>query len=87
MLDKTPAPNPAPRYGVTFEDHVIPAERALGLASSTVKVIDLKTGEVLGEMLRYAWGVIGRDPSEVRGSRHTNAPVMLLGECRNAEIC
>ncbi|MBK6638128.1 MAG: hypothetical protein IPH08_03435 [Rhodocyclaceae bacterium] len=64
VLDKTPAPNPAPRYGVTFEDHVIPAERALGLASSTVKVIDLKTGEVLGEMLRYAWGVIGRDPSE-----------------------
>jgi hypothetical protein len=34
---------------------VIPEERRLGLASSTVKVLDLKTGEVLGEMLRYAW--------------------------------
>ena len=54
-LDKTPAPGASPRYGVTFEDHVIPEERKRGLASSTVKVLDLKTGEVLGEMLRYAW--------------------------------
>ncbi len=55
-LDKTPAPNPSPRYGVTFEDHVILEERALGVASSTVKVIDLETNEVLGELTRYAWG-------------------------------
>ena len=55
LLEKSPAPDPIPRYGVTFEDHVIPEERALGVASSTVKVIDLKSGEVLGEMLRYAW--------------------------------
>ncbi|MBN8452329.1 hypothetical protein [Accumulibacter sp.] len=54
-LDKSPAPGASPRYGVTFEDHVIPEERKRGLASSTVKVLDLKTGEVLGEMLRYAW--------------------------------
>lgn len=54
-LDKTPASDPAPRYGVTFEDHVIPQERALWVASSTVKVLDLKTNEVLGEMTRYAW--------------------------------
>ncbi|WP_143517994.1 hypothetical protein [Pseudomonas sp. PIC25] len=55
LLEKSPAPDPIPRYGVTFEDHVIPEERALGVASSTVKVIDLQSGEVLGEMLRYAW--------------------------------
>lgn len=55
-LEKLPARNSAPRYGVTFEDHVVPEERALGVASSTVKVIDLKTDEVLGEMTRYAWG-------------------------------
>jgi hypothetical protein len=55
-LDKVSAPNPSPRYGVTFEDHVIPEERALGVASSTVKVVDLITNEVLGEMTRYAWG-------------------------------
>lgn len=54
-LDKVPATGASPRYGVTYEDHVIPEERRLGLASSTVKVLDLSTGEVLGEMLRYAW--------------------------------
>ena len=57
FLDKTPAPDPATRYGVTYEDHVIPEDRALGVASSTVKVLDLQTGEVLGKMLRYAWSV------------------------------
>ncbi|QLC74558.1 hypothetical protein LPB260_28170 [Pseudomonas sp. LPB0260] len=55
LLEKSPAPDPIPRYGVTFEDHMIPEERALGVASSTVRVIDLETDEVLGEMLRYAW--------------------------------
>lgn len=55
VLDKSPGPDPAPRYGVTYEDHVIPEERALGVASSSVRVIDLETSEVLGEMLRYAW--------------------------------
>ena len=54
-LDKTPSPSKTPpRYAVTFEDHVIPEERALWVASSTVKVLDLKTNEVQGEMTRYA---------------------------------
>ena len=56
FLDHSPAPDSAPRYAVTFEDHVIPEERAFGLASSTVKVIDTQTNEVLAEMLQYAWG-------------------------------
>lgn len=54
-LDKSPATAPAPRYGVTFEDQVIPAERVLGVARSTVNVIDLRTKELLGELIRYAW--------------------------------
>lgn len=54
-LDKIPSTHPLPRYGVTYEDHVIPEERYLGVASSTVKVLDLETKEVLGEMIRYAW--------------------------------
>jgi hypothetical protein len=34
VLDKTPSPSPTPpHYGVTFEDHVIPEERYLGVAS------------------------------------------------------
>lgn len=57
VLDRIPAPVPAPRYGVTYEDHIVPEDRALGVASSTVKVIDLQTNEVLGEMVRYAWSV------------------------------
>ncbi len=56
VLDKVPAPDPSPRYGVTFEDHVIPEERVMGIASSTVKVIDLETKEVMGEMIRFAMG-------------------------------
>ncbi len=54
-LDKTPSTHHSPRYGVTYEDHVIAEDRYLGIASSTIKVIDLQTNEVLGEMTRYAW--------------------------------
>ena len=55
-LDKNPSPSSTPpRFGVTYEDHVIPEERYLGVASSTVRVLDLETKEVLGEMIRYAW--------------------------------
>jgi hypothetical protein len=35
VLDKVAAPTTRPRCGVTFVDHVIPEERAFGLASST----------------------------------------------------
>lgn len=65
FLDKSVAPDPAPRYAVTFEDHVIPADRALGIASGTVKVLDLQTNEVLGELTRYAWtpGLSAANPS------------------------
>jgi hypothetical protein len=62
FLDKTPTQSPAPRYAVTFEDHVIPGEREVGVASSTVKVTDTRTGEVLGEMTRYAWTHRGAGP-------------------------
>lgn len=56
VLDKSPSPSPTPpRYGVTYEDHVIPEDRYLGVASSTIKIIDLQTQELLGEMIRYAW--------------------------------
>ena len=54
-LDRALSTSPSPRYGVTYEDHVIPEERSLGVASSTITVLELKTNEVLGEMTRYAW--------------------------------
>jgi hypothetical protein len=55
-LDRVPSPQPLARYAVTFEDSVIPEERAKGFASSKVIVLDMQTNEVLAEMVRYVWG-------------------------------
>lgn len=63
-LDRTPTQEQPPRYAVTFEDYVIPEERARGFASSKVKVIDTQTNEVLGEMLAYAWTYISASSPE-----------------------
>ena len=66
FLDKNPAPAHAPRYAVTYEDHVVPEERALWVASGTIKVLDMQTNEVLAETTRYAWaggGPTGSSPS------------------------
>ena len=56
FLDRVPSPQPLARYAVTFEDSVIPEERAKGFASSKVMVLDMQTNEVLAEMVRYVWG-------------------------------
>lgn len=73
-LDRSPAPKDPPRYGVTFEDHVIPEERALWLASSTVRVLDLKTNEVLGEMTRYAMSYIHQARDSMPWLNHSTCP-------------
>lgn len=76
-LDKTPSPSKTPpRYAVTFEDHVIPEERALWVASSTVKVLDLKTNEVLGEMTRYAISYIHTPRNSMPWLNHSVCPTM-----------
>lgn len=76
-LDKTPSPSKTPpRYAVTFEDHVIPEERALWVASSTVKVLDLKTNEVLGEMTRYAISYIHAPSYSMPWLNHSVCPTM-----------
>lgn len=76
-LDKTPSPTKTPpRYAVTFEDHVIPEERALWVASSTVKVLDLKTNEVLGEMTRYAMSYIHAPRNSMPWLNHSICPEM-----------
>lgn len=78
-LDKIPSPSKtSPRYGVTFEDHVIPEERALWVASSTVKVLDLQTNEVLGEMTRYAISYIHAPRSSMPWLNHSICPVMNM---------
>lgn len=55
-LDRVVDNDPPPRYAVTFEDYVIPEERARGFASSRIVVLDTQTNEVLGEVMVYAWG-------------------------------
>ena len=55
FFGKVPETEPTPRYAVTFEDQVTSEERQYGIASSTVKVIDTQTHEVLAEMRRYAY--------------------------------
>jgi hypothetical protein len=73
-LSKTVTDKPAPRYGVTFEDHVVDGERKLGLASSTNRVVDLHTGDVLGELTRYAW-------SPAAPSRANPSPWLTAYKC------
>ncbi len=53
ILDKVPAPGPAPRYGVTYDDISTREEREYWIAGSSLRVIDLKTQEVMAERIGY----------------------------------
>ena len=53
VLDKVPAPGPMPRYGVTYDDISTREEREYWIASSSLKVIDLQTNEVMAERIGY----------------------------------
>lgn len=53
VLEKVPAPGEVPRYGVTYEDISTHDEREYWIAGSSLKVIDLKTNEVIAERIGY----------------------------------
>ena len=53
VLDKVQAPEPAPRYGVTYDDISTREERDYWIAGSSLKVMDLKTNEVMAERVGY----------------------------------
>jgi hypothetical protein len=53
VLDKVPAPDPAPRYGVTYDDISTREERDYWIAGSSLRVIDLETNEVMAERIGY----------------------------------
>jgi hypothetical protein len=53
VLDKTFAPGPAPRYGVSYDDISTREERDYWIAGSSLKVIDLQTNEVVAERIGY----------------------------------
>lgn len=52
-LDKTSAPGQSPRYGVTYDDISTREEREYWIAGSSLKVVDLKTNEVIAERIGY----------------------------------
>ncbi|CAD6877771.1 hypothetical protein [Methylomonas albis] len=53
VLTREPAGNPPPRYGVTYDDLETPEERKMWIAGSALKVVDLQTGELLGQRIGY----------------------------------
>ena len=53
VLDKAPAPDLAPRYGVTYDDISTREERDYWIAGSSLKVIDLKTDAVMAERIGF----------------------------------
>jgi hypothetical protein len=53
VLDKTSATAATPRYGVTYDDISTHEEREYWIAGSSLKVIDLKTNEVIAERIGY----------------------------------
>lgn len=53
VLEKTPAPGGAPRYGVTYDDISTREEREYWIAGSSLKVVDLQTNEVIAERVGY----------------------------------
>jgi len=53
VLDKTPAAGAPVRYGVTYADISTRVEREYWIAGSSLKVIELKTNEVMAERIGY----------------------------------
>lgn len=53
VLTREPLGNPPPRYGVTYDDLETPEERKMWIAGSALKVIDLETGELLGQRVGF----------------------------------
>jgi hypothetical protein len=43
------------RYALDYEDLVAPADRALWVAGTKLKVIDKQTGETVAELTKYVW--------------------------------
>ncbi len=53
VFDKVPANGTHPRYGVTYDDISTQEEREYWIAGSSLRVIDLKTNEVIAERIGY----------------------------------
>ena len=74
VLDKTPATGQPPRYGVTYDDISTREDRDYWIAGSSLKVIDLKTNEVMAERIGY---MMDRGQGNTSGGR---APWLLAAD-------
>jgi hypothetical protein len=74
VLDLVPATGPAPRYGITYDDISTHEEREYWIAGSSLKVIDLKTNEVMAERIGY---MMDRGQGNTSGGR---APWLLAAD-------
>jgi hypothetical protein len=52
-LEKLPAASARPRYGVTYDDISTREEREHWIAGSSLRVMDLQTGEIIAERIGY----------------------------------
>lgn len=66
VLNKNSAPGAQPRYGVTYDDISTHEEREYWIAGSSLRVIDLKTNEVIAERIGY---LMDRGQGSRAGSR------------------
>lgn len=53
LLRGTPTQEPAPRYGVTFDDISTKEDRDYWIAGSSLRVVDLQTNEVIAERIGH----------------------------------
>jgi hypothetical protein len=68
-LEKPPA-----QYALDYEDLVYPADRALWIAGTKLKVIDKKSGETIAELTRFVWdSSFGANTSGRWPWQHANA--------------
>lgn len=55
VMQKSTAPDPAPRYGVTYEDISTQDDLQHWVAGSSLKILDLQTNEVIAERIGYLY--------------------------------
>jgi hypothetical protein len=53
VVDRVPASDKPPRYGVTYDDISTREEREYWIAGSSLKVVDLQSNEVIAERIGY----------------------------------
>lgn len=74
ILDRIPASGTGPQYGVTYDDISTREDRDYWIAGSSLKVIDLKTQEVMAERIGY---MLDRGQGNISAGR---APWLLAAD-------